>query len=160
MMNTLSVELLKSKYVNVEHPTILIDGVPLDLHLHEYYPDNLYYLGLIPTITDWIGLKEEAELVLSRFYSDKEKVFLPILMCPDDCDLTCTVIVAEVIMKDNQVIWNRLGVDSSKLGIPYNYELIGTEVIWLSLVPEMKFDRNTYYENLKSIYRPVNELRD
>ncbi|MDQ0901259.1 hypothetical protein [Paenibacillus sp. V4I7] len=154
MMNILSVEILKSKYVSVEHPTILVDGVSLDLLLHNLYPDNLY-LGLIPTITDWIHLKEEVELVISRFYSNQEKVILPILMCPDDCDLICTIIVAEVITTDNQVIWHRLGVDSSKLGIPYNYELIGTEVKWLDLVPEMKFNRKIYIENLKSIYRPI-----
>lgn len=76
-------------------------------------------------------------------------------MCPDDCDLICTIIVAEVIKTDNQVIWHRLGVDSSKLGIPYNYELIGTEVNWLDLVPEMKFNINIYIENLNSIYRPI-----
>lgn len=103
-MNELSVEMQRSKYVDLEHPVILIDGTPLDLYLNNLYPDNLY-LGLIPTITDWIGLKEETELVLDRFYSDHEKVILPILMCPDDCDLICTIVVAEVIKKDNQVLW-------------------------------------------------------
>ncbi|WP_019639177.1 hypothetical protein [Paenibacillus fonticola] len=151
-MNELSVEMQRSKYVDLEHPVILIDGTPLDLYLNNLYPDNLY-LGLIPTITDWIGLKEETELVLDRFYSDHEKVILPILMCPDDCDLICTIVVAEVIKKDNQVLWNRLGVDLSKLGIPYNYELVGTEVDWLNLVPKMKFDRNNYIENLKTVYK-------
>ncbi len=89
-MNIMYVEMLKSKYVSVEHPTILVDGVSLDLLLHNLYPDNLY-LGLIPTITDWIHLKEEVELVISRFYSNLEKVILPILMCPDDFDLICTI---------------------------------------------------------------------
>lgn len=48
---------------------------------------------------------------------------------------------------------DRLGVDLSKLGIPYNYELVGTEVDWLNLVPKMKFDRNNYIENLKTVYK-------
>ncbi|MCK6073914.1 hypothetical protein [Paenibacillus silvae] len=126
-MNIFSIDTQTSKYINVEHPVISIDGIPLDLYLHNLYPDNLY-LGLIPTITDWIGLKEEAELVLRRFISEEEIIILPILMCPDDCDLTCTLIVAEVLKSDDQVIWRRIGVDSSNLGIPYNYELVGKEV--------------------------------
>ncbi|WP_438449223.1 hypothetical protein [Gorillibacterium sp. sgz5001074] len=153
-MNILSVIMQASKYVNVEHPVISIDGSPLDLYLHNLYPDNLF-LGLIPTITGWIGLKEEAELVLSRFYSEEKIVILPLLMCPDDCDLTCTLVVAEVFITDNQVIWRRVGVDSSNLGIPYNYELIGNEVTWLNLVPVMKFSKDNYLENLKTIYKQI-----
>lgn len=153
-MNVFSIDMQTSKYVNVGHPVITIDGIPFDLYLHNLYPDNLY-LGLIPTITDWIGLKEEAEFVLRRFISEEEIVILPILMCPDDCDLTCTLIVAEVLKSDDQVIWRRIGVDSSNLGIPYNYELVGKEVTWLDLVPEMKFSNDKYIENLKTIYKPI-----
>nr|WP_154892428.1 hypothetical protein [Paenibacillus xylanexedens] len=153
-MNIFSINMQTSKYVNVEHPVITIDGIPLDLYLHNLYPDNLY-LGLIPTITDWIGLREEAELVLRRFISEEEIVILPILMCPDDCDLTCTLIVAEVLKTDHQVIWRRIGVDSSNLGIPYNYELVGQEVTWLDLVPEMKFSKDKYIENLETIYKQI-----
>ncbi len=144
----------KTKYVSLEHPTILIDGVPLDIILHKLYPDELF-LGLIPTITEWIDLKEEADL--SRFHSDQDDVILPILMCPDDCDLTCTLIVADIVKNDNQVIWRRIGVDLSKFGTPYNYELIGTNVQWLNKVHEMRFDKHTYFECLKSIYTTLNE---
>src|SRR5690349_2430886 len=98
-MNNLTVEMLKTKYASTPHPTIMIDGVPLDLYLHELYPDKLL-LGLVPTNTDWIHSKVN-------------------------------------------------------LGIPYNYELIGTEVNWLNSVPEMIFDKNTYLESFKLIIKPV-----
>ncbi|CAM3050601.1 hypothetical protein PATA110615_14590 [Paenibacillus taichungensis] len=100
-------------------------------------------------------MKEEAIFVLSRFHSEQETVILPILMCPDDCDLICTVIVAEVIINNNQIIWKRVGTDISNLGLTSQYELIGTEVNWLNSVPEMIFDKNTYLENLKLIYKPI-----
>lgn len=145
----------KTKYASVEHPTILIDGVPLDIILHKLYPDELF-LGLVPTITEWIDLKEEAEFVLSRFYSDQDDVILPILMCPDDCDLNCTLIVADIVINQNEVIWRRIGVDLSNFGTPYNYELIGTNVQWLNKINEMRFDKHTYYECLKSIYTTLN----
>ena len=147
---------MKSKYVNAEHPTILIDGVPLDNLLHDLYPDDLL-LGLIPMMTDWIDLREEAIFVLGRFQSDQERVILPILMCPDDCDLSCTLIVADVIKSDNEVVWNRIGIDSSNIGIPYNYELIGTEVNWLVRVAEMTFEKEDYFEKLREIYRSIKE---
>ena len=148
-MNRITVEMQRTKGIRVEHPVILIDGIPLDLYIHNLYPDNLF-LGLIPTITDWLWLKEEAELILSLYYSDQNKVILPILMCPDDLDLSCTIIVAEVIKSDIEVVWNRIGVNKSQLGTP-----IGTEVVWLELVPEMKFNSNFYFENFKIIYKPI-----
>jgi hypothetical protein len=32
-------------------------------------------------------------------------------MCPDDCDLSCILIIAEVESTDSTVTWHRLGVD-------------------------------------------------
>ncbi|MEK3885776.1 hypothetical protein [Paenibacillus sp. PL2-23] len=113
--------------------------------------------GSLPTITEWISFKEETELLLSRFHSEQEKDILPILMCPDDSDLICicTIIVAEVTKTDNEVIWSRVGVDSSQLGTPYNYELIGTTVVWLDLAPEMSFLKSSIYRKKKQPDNPA-----
>jgi len=135
--------------LKVDHPIISIDGIPLDFYLHNLYPDSLY-LGLIPTIIDWITVQEDTEIILSRYYSEEETSILPILMCPDDCDLSCTVIVAEILKTDNLVIWRRIGVDNSKYGTP-----IGSEVLWLDLVPEMKFNSRDYFEKLNIIYKNI-----
>src|SRR5690606_31609461 len=108
-MNEICVNVQYTNYLKVDHPIISIDGIPLDLYLHNLYPDNLF-LGLIPTITDWVTNQEDAEITLSRFYSKEEISILPILMCPDDCDFACTIIVAEVVKNENQVIWRRIGV--------------------------------------------------
>lgn len=35
-MNIFSIDMQTSKYVNVEHPVISIDEIPLDLYLHNY----------------------------------------------------------------------------------------------------------------------------
>ena len=148
--------MMKSKYVNIEHPTILIDGVRFDNLLNDLYKDG-HFLGLIPMMTDWINLRDEAAFVLRRFESSQKKIILPILMCPDDCDLSCTIVVTEVIIGEDEVVWNRIGIDSSNVGIPYNYELIGTTVDWLPGFPKMTFDKDEYYEKLREIYRPINE---
>ncbi|MGF6355805.1 hypothetical protein ABIE27_003720 [Paenibacillus sp. 4624] len=157
-MDTLEVIEQTSEYVDVKHPVIVINGNPLDIYLDQYYPDH-HFLGLVPTVTEWISFKEELDLLLTRYYSEQENAILPILMCPDDTDLMCTVIVAEVTKNDKEVIWSKIGMDMSELGIPFNYELIGTTVNWLDLIPELRFDKKIYFEALKEIYKPKDELR-
>ncbi|MGO4530382.1 hypothetical protein AB4Z30_14970 [Paenibacillus sp. 2TAF8] len=155
-MDQLEVIEQTSEYVDVKHPVIVINGTPLDIYLDQCYPDH-HFLGLVPTVTEWISFKEELDLLMNRFYSDQENAILPILMCPDDTDLICTIIVAEVTKDDKEVIWSRIGMDMSELGIPFNYELIGTTVTWLDIIPELQFDKKIYFDTLKGIYRPKDE---
>lgn len=92
---------------------------------------------------------------MKRFYAEEEIVIVPVLMCPDDTDLICTVIVAEVTKLEHEVIWSRVGMDCSQLGIPYNYDLIGTTVDWLDSIPAFRFDKKQYFKELKDIYKPI-----
>jgi hypothetical protein len=139
----------KSQYVNKDHYVILIDGNSLDLRLHNLYPEELF-LGLIPTIADWMSIDEEAKFVQQRFTMDQECKIVSILMCPDDCDLFCTLIVAEVLISGDYIKWRRIGVDHSEIR-HNNYEMIGTKVTWLEKVPEMIFDKEEY-KQLEKIY--------
>lgn len=131
---------MKSKYTTLEHPNILIDGTPVDILLHDLYPDRLF-LGFVPTNVDWLDSKEEIECVSSRFQSDQNSIKLPILMCPDDCDFSCTIIVAEVIRNGEVISWNRIGIDNSERKDIKN---TGTIVEWLERVPCFHFDLNEY----------------
>ncbi len=149
-MNTLEVISRKSIYVQDEHSTIIIDGTSLDELLQNAYPDQ-FLRGLIPMIVDWMDSKE-AKLVIERFYSDDSPSILPVLMCPDDCDLSCTIIVAEVIRSNDKIIWNRIGYDNSECNQNTGMIDIGTKVKWFDKVNCMIFDRETYYTSLESIY--------
>lgn len=102
LLNKIEVEPMKSEYCKVEHHTIVIDGTPLDILLHKYYPSN-NLLGMIPTIIDWVCDSKEKECIKGRFNSASKEVVLPVLMCPDDCDLSCTVIVANVVITDRYI---------------------------------------------------------
>lgn len=148
-MNTLQVNIQESIYINLPHPCILIDGLELDVWLDQLYPDQ-NYLGLIPFIYDWISTEAEQQLVLQRYKDKQEIVILPILMCPDDCDLWCTVVVAEVIIQENEILWNRIGIDTSD--ILSNYHNIGHTVIWLEHIHTLQFDKYSYYNELDRIY--------
>lgn len=151
-MNKLSVRIMKSQYIQEEHLNIIIDGIPLDKILHEYYPDELL-LGLVPTIVDWLGTEVEVKLIQSAFFSNEENTIVPVLMCPDDCDLSCTLIVAEVETSSEAVVWKRMGIN---IGNPAESmkrnNFIEHDIKWLSKIPTMYFSKEDY-KSLENIYQ-------
>ena len=150
-VNRIEVKLMKSEYSDVEHHTITIDGVPLDLILHKQYPTkNL--LGLIPTLINWIDDQKEKKLVINRYNSKEKEVSLPVLMCPDDCDLWCTVIIAKVIISNGNVMWDKIGIDrSTREELLSGYDCIGSKVEWLDLIPQFVFDEDEYRTEINNI---------
>jgi hypothetical protein len=119
----------KSQYIQEDHYVILIDNKPLDLILHELYPEELF-LGLIPTIIDWISLDEESKFVQQRFSINQDCKIVPVLMCPDDCDLSCTIIVAEVVTSDDQVTWQRIVIQRGQVQRITQYSRCGPFGPW------------------------------
>jgi len=150
-LNNIEVKLMRSKYSNVEHPTILIDGVPLDLILDKYYPTKNFQ-GLIPTLINWMHDPREQNLVKDRYNSKEMDVSLPVLMCPDDCDLWCTVIIAKVIISNENVMWDKIGIDSStREELISGYDCIGSSVEWLDLIPQFVFEEDEYKTEINKI---------
>lgn len=139
-MNQIQAKYEKSEYSNEAHLTINVDEKPLDKILHELYPDkNL--IGLVPTLLDWLEDPKERKLVWNRFKS-KQRQIVPILMCPDDIDLWCTVINVEIEKTENSVKWLRVGLDSG--GSDDMPNSIGTNVEWFDKIEPMEFDKIEY----------------
>lgn len=65
---------------------------------------------------------------------------VPILVCPDDADFSCTVLIVEVEFTDNTVKWCRFGFDQS----PQNE--IGSTVVWFKNSPTYEFNKIGYVE--------------
>lgn len=120
-----------------EHLSINIDGALLDEIIDGYYPGKSFK-GLVPTFLDWLEDKKERNLVWDRISAISEKpTNIPVLMCPDDLDLWCTVIIAEVIKTKDSVKWLRLGINK---GTGKNMpESIGTTIEWLYKIPPFEF---------------------
>jgi hypothetical protein len=155
LVNNIEVVPLKSEFCDVEHHTIIIDGTPLDLLLHSHYPSN-NLLGMIPTIIDWVHDPKEKVCIKGRFYSSSKEVVLPVLMCPDDCDLWCTVIVANVVKADGYIHWSQVGIDkSTREDMLLGCEGIGSKVDWLDKIPPMMFEETQYKIQLSKIYDEV-----
>lgn len=119
---------------------ITIDGRPLDHIVHEALPES-NYLGLVPFFLSWLS-SDDQPIVWKRV--DSPKSMLPVLMCPDDCDLWCTTIIADMEVYDDVVVWKRMGVDiTSSEG--FTSEKRGTSVNWISGIPAMVFDKEAYF---------------
>jgi len=149
-LNRIEVSKRDSKY-GKDHYCIIVDGIPLDEWLHSCYPEEGYE-GLIPTLSASMEPREEA-LVLSRYQSTGSIVILPILMCPDDCDLWCTLIVVEVERRDGLIRWNRFGTDQS-IGdeLIQSYECIGGRVNWLNCAPSLIFEQAAYNAQISKLW--------
>lgn len=133
---------------------IFIDDKRLDKILADIIDWN--YFGLIPSLCDlydeeYIVSKREKEYIISKLSYENGEYTLPILLCPDDFDFSCTTILVEIIIKDSKVIWNRFGLnrgekpDGYYAGIPIEdydkigNEVIGKEVLWFDNMPKYEF---------------------
>jgi len=146
------IEAIKSKmpYMKDEENLLLfINGVRFDEVLTN--DTGRDFLGLIPS---WLNFydedfepsKKEKEYVWNQTKLDDKIKTLPIMLCPDDFDFSCTVIVAEVINESNTVVWNRLGTDTTgfdinELELP---KYIGKTIEWFENIGPYFFDKDDY----------------
>lgn len=68
-------------------------------------------------------------------------------MCPDDCDFSCTLIVAEIQNYGSFIQWKKLGIDKTD---EWNAEKVGSKVEWFNGFKELNFEINDYISMLDS----------
>ena len=114
-MNTLEIMSLPTSD-GFENECFVIDGIPLHDYLTKWYLENGW--GEIPqpiAPVDDLSLAWNTEYNYkgdARFMEyllQQDKVNLPLLLCPDDCDFSCVVIIAEVEKTGSLVYWKRIG---------------------------------------------------
>lgn len=134
---------------NIEHLSIYIDDKRLDKLLAEEVCEE--YLGLIPSWLNYYdnsnptSIKEKQYVWRQTQLSDKP-VVLPILLCPDDFDFSCTVIVVEVICVEDKVIWRKIGIDTTPFDIDETElpKYIGKKVDWFENIGPFEFSKAEY----------------
>lgn len=147
-MNLISAQLDLSHYDNYRDLlNIKIDDCFLDQYLEDLYPAKDYeagYKGTVPTLLFGMEIDRESEIVWERILPDTgKKSRCPILMCPDDRDFSCTIVIAEIETLESRVIWHRLGLDVTR---EYDAEEIGSEVQWFTKVPAFTFGKESYVD--------------
>jgi hypothetical protein len=111
-LNTIHAQLHRSPYNQAEHLVIFVVGRPLDQLVAGFFPAEARIAGLVPTLLNWLADERERQVVWERVLPPEGLlVACPVLMCPDDADSSCTLIVAEVETTRDQVPWHRLGLD-------------------------------------------------
>ena len=143
-MNSIVASYRNSKFVEEKHLVFLIDGDPLDLVIDRMLPGENSVEGLVPTLLGWLSDTEEDVLVWNRSLPNiGERVSFPVLVCPDDLDLWCTVVIAEVEASSSSITWRRLGLDSTDPE-GYTSAQCGEKVTWISGLGPFVFDRVEY----------------
>ncbi len=123
-----------------------IDGYWLDEKLDELYPEQSYK-GLIPTLVYWMDRNDEKEVVWKRILPDENETSVcPILMCPDDNDFSCTLIVAEIRNCGDIIQWKQLGSDKTS---EWEAEKVGSTVEWFDQIQELNFSKEDYLAMLE-----------
>jgi hypothetical protein len=148
LLNRVEAVRIRSKYTSDIHPVIAIDGVPLDLILDTALPrSNLE--GLVPSLLGWFHDAEDAKVPWQRILPDVGCTgYAPILICPDDLDFSCAVVVAEVVAKPDVVRWDRLGFDAST-------GTVGSCIRWEPALGPYTFRRDEYERMLAAFERPA-----
>lgn len=146
-MNRIKAKIDKSKYGYNDFLNYRIDEYWLDEKLEELYPGS-WYGGTIPTLSFGMEIEKEEKIVWERILpSENQTTNCPILMCPDDNDFSCMIIIAEIKNKRESIEWSRLGIDQTKAFEPSK---IGTTVNWFDKIASLKFSKSDYLKMVEA----------
>jgi hypothetical protein len=137
-MNRIAAIQARSRFVPEEHLVIAIDGVPLDELLDAALPGS-EVAGLIPSLLGWFDDEKDRVVPWQRILPEVEcSGYAPLLICPDDLDFTCVVIMAEVVAEPDVIRWDRLGYDATPAGA------VGSYIQWEPAFGHYRFSRQEY----------------
>ncbi|MDC8004827.1 hypothetical protein POV27_12255 [Aureisphaera galaxeae] len=144
-MNKIRAEYHKTEYTNGPHLVMMIDGVQLN-KIAETIDYHGHLKGLVSTLLNgWLYNKNEEEVVWERIdLRPNEIKIVPILMCPDDCDFSCTVVVVEMKLDGDTVKWNKLGIDET-LTRADNPKTVGRNIKWFQNIGPFEFRKDDFY---------------
>ena len=150
-MNRIAAVTRKSFYVPDEHLDIAVDGVPLSEALIGVFRED-DIRGLIPCLLpchEGPDAVRELEISIERFLPLPGTITnAPILMCPDDVDFWCTIVIAEIQHTHNHIRWNRVGFNQCHgRKLP---EGVGNPTEWMGGFGGWSFDPSEYQAVLEA----------
>ncbi len=153
MNNLLSIASHKSKHSLGFYPTFAVDGVPMEVWLPQHNREAELHL-----VAAHSGLYSDKDtcLVWDRIYSTAPgwRTLVPLLVCSDDLDLTCTVIVAEQHAGEHYVQWRRFGLLKDLI------TLQSPAVDWYESIPSLTFERSQFQSLLDAFRKQENIKMD
>ncbi len=151
MTNLLSIASHKSKYSLSFYPTFAVDGVPLEVWLPQHNREiELHLVGAHSGLYS----DDDTYLAWDRIYSTAPgwETLVPLLVCSDDLDLTCTVIVAEQHADEHHVHWRRFGL----LGDLITQQTPVAD--WYGSIPSLTFER-AHFQGVLDAFRKQENIK-
>lgn len=172
-MNTISATLLREHLIEgcikdangnfKPFPILAIDNIPLNIWVHQ----NTQIIDRAETLVPAQGwlYNYDSELALSNAWKLlKPEVYkngavstvVPILICSDDLDLACSVIMVEQVVSADQVVWARFGYAFNHI-----HDVV-TSVVWETSpsAPRLSFSLSEFekaYNDLKELDKKWSE---
>lgn len=138
-------------------PILAIDNVPLNIWVHQ----NIHIIdgteSLVPAqgwLYDYdseLALSNAWKLLKPQAYENVAiSTVVPILICPDDLDLVCNVVMVEQVVSADKVVWARFGYAFNHI-----HDVV-TSVVWETSpsVPRLSFPLGEFekaYDDLKEL---------
>jgi hypothetical protein len=142
-MNSISTIISKPRFASIEQPVLAIDGVPVYQWVNSQIFDadgNDDTHTLVPAQT-WLYDEDESRIAWELLEPTHEgSTVAPLLVCPDDMDLNCTVVVVEQIVDKQTVEWRRFGLSINHINS------VVTSVRWSESEQCAIFDRTQFEE--------------
>ena len=149
-MNTISTTIAKPELSSTEQAVLAVDGVPVYHWVKSQIFDqegNDDTYRLVPAQT-WLYDENESKIAWELLEPAHEgSTVVPLLVCPDDMDLSCTVVVVEQIVDKQTVEWRRFGLCTNHING------VVTSVRWSELAQCAAFNRTQFQESFLEFKR-------
>lgn len=148
-MNRIEAIRTRSRYVSEPHLVIAVDGIPLDELLDKAIPDS-NIAGFVSSLLGWFHNEGDRVIPWQRILPEVGCTgYAPILICLDDLDYDCTVVIVEVFAEADAIRWDRLGFDVS------HTSEVGACVRWEPRFGQYRFTRAQYEQCLTAFRNPA-----
>ena len=153
-MNRIEAIRARSKYVPDPHLIITVDGEPLDELLDAALPgSNLS--GLVSSLLGWFHKDEDTIIPWQRILPEVGCTgYAPILICPDDLDYSCGVVMVEVVAEPDMIRWERFGFDATRGGA------VGSCIRWIPEFGRSYCFSRSDYERCLTAFRSEFKLQE
>lgn len=103
----------------------------------------------MPSLLGWFHNDDDFVVPWQRILPEVDCTgYAPILICPDDLDLRCSVVVVEVVAETDAIRWDRFGFDASRNGA------VRSVVRWEAGLGPYRFSREDYLRCLAAFGPP------
>lgn len=109
-----SIKINQKRYFDLcDAETLYINGKTLDECLYDITNNN-QYLNLMPAWSNALWGDDsydiEEKFYLFDLLMNQIESNVPILLCPDDFDFSCTIVVVKIKYLEDSVLWENLGI--------------------------------------------------